>query len=119
MNEYLNRRQHERHDFSATPWVLSLELPQDLLSDSPLRLEGKNIGLGGMKIQTNRRIPLKRALTIHLFSRGEEEETLHLKGTVVRIEEVDEGLEEKTYGIAVRFEDVSAEAMTALSLQFA
>ncbi|NUM88055.1 MAG: PilZ domain-containing protein [Bdellovibrionales bacterium] len=119
MNEYLNRREHDRHDFSSTPWVLAVELSSDLLGDAPLRLEGRNIGFGGMKFQTNRRIPLKREVLIHLFSREKSEPVVHLKGRVVRVEEVDEGLEEKSYGIAVRFEDLSPDAMTALSLRFA
>lgn len=111
----VNRRESERVDFTTTSWVFALTLPDELLDGTPLRLEAKNISLGGIKFQTNKKIPLFSVLSMQLFERNGKAAPLVLSGKVVRIEEVDEGLPEKTYGIATRFEGLNEVDQTRLN----
>src|SRR5690606_15393750 len=64
-----NRREFDRMDFPSTPWVFMLSLPESLLDGTPLRLEAKNISPGGIKFQTNKKIPLFSVLSMQLFDR--------------------------------------------------
>ena len=111
----VNRRESERLDFTATSWVFTLTLPDELLDGAPLRLEAKNISLGGIKFQTNKKIPLFSVLSMQLFERNSGGNPISLTGKVVRIEEIDEGLPEKTYGIATRFENLGEAEQLKLS----
>jgi c-di-GMP-binding flagellar brake protein YcgR len=102
----MQRREFDRIDFPSTPWVFALALPENLLDGKPLRLEAKNISLGGVKFQTNKKIPLFSVLSMQFFDRAGKATPLDFAAKVIRVEEVDEGREEKTYGIAAQFENV-------------
>lgn len=100
---YLAERKHPRFDFSTFPLVLSLRWEEPLAEDKPVRIEGRNISRGGLKFQSNRRIALFSPLRLSLFSKGNGQELAALEAKVVRVEEVDTGLGERTYGIALEF----------------
>lgn len=108
------RRKYARKDFTECPWVFSLYLQKKSLPSEPLRLEANNISVGGLKFQTNRKIPLFDKIEVHLFEKNSKNEPLRLPAQVIRVEEIDTGLQEKIYGTAACFEDLSAELIFKL-----
>ena len=100
---YVTERRHPRIDFNQVSWVFSLRLPEPARPDHPLRLEAKNISLGGMKFVCNRRFQLFEYLHVTLFEKGSGKALPPIQGKVVRVEEVDTGRGERTYGIGMEF----------------
>jgi hypothetical protein len=100
---YFPERRFPRVDFQQLPVVFSLRLPEPAPSGKPLRLEAKNISRGGIKFLCNRRFQLFEQLQINLFERGSGKSLPNIQGKVVRVEEVDTGYGERTYGIAMEF----------------
>jgi hypothetical protein len=100
---YLAERKHPRHEFSTLPLVLSVRWEDPAPGDRPLRVEARNISEGGIKFVSNRRLALFSPIRLSLFDKSGGNELAALGGKVVRVEEVDTGLGERTYGIAVEF----------------
>lgn len=100
---YITERRHPRIDFTQVSWVFALRLPEPAGSDKPLRLEAKNISRGGMKFVCNRRFQLFEYLHVTLFEKGSGKALPVIQGKVVRVEEVDTGRGERTYGIGMEF----------------
>ncbi len=96
-------RRHPRFDFSQFSWVFSLRLPKPASPSTPVRLEARNISAGGLKFVCNNKIPLFETIQISIFDRASGSELATLNAKVVRLEEVDIGVGELTYGIAVEF----------------
>ncbi|HEY8280483.1 MAG TPA: PilZ domain-containing protein [Bdellovibrionota bacterium] len=100
---YFPERKHPRIEFHQLPLVFSLRLPDSAPSDKPPRMEAKNISKGGLKFLCNRRFTLFDSLQIALFEKSSGKPMGSLQGRVVRVEEIDTGFGERTYGIAVEF----------------
>lgn len=100
---YLAERKHPRHEFSTLPLVLSLRWEDPATEERPLRVEARNISEGGIKFVSNRRLALFSPVHLSLFDKNLGTELAALDGKVVRVEEVDTGHGERTYGIAVEF----------------
>jgi hypothetical protein len=100
---YLIERRYPRLNFAQTSWVFSLRLPEPAKPDKPLRLEAKNISRGGMKFVCNRRFQLFEYLHVSFFEKGTGKSFPTVQGKVVRVEEIDTGRGERTYGIALEF----------------
>ncbi len=100
---YIPERRHPRTDFSRLPWVFSLRLPKPADPDAPLRLEAKNISAGGVKFLCNRVFELFELLHVSLFEKATGKPLPPLQGKVVRVEEINTGFGERTYGIALEF----------------
>lgn len=100
---YIPERRYPRTDFNQLPWVFSLRLPKPADPESPLRLEAKNISAGGLKFMCNRRFALFELITVALFEKATGKPLPLVQGKVVRVEEVDTGFGEKTYGVALEF----------------
>src|SRR5687768_16924682 len=111
---YLIERRHPRVDFSQLSWVFTLRLPEPARPDKPLRLEAKNISLGGIKFVCNRRFQLFEYLHLTLFEKGSGKALPTIQGKVVRVEEIDTGRGERTYGIAMEFVSGMEELATIL-----
>lgn len=110
---YITERKHPRIDFTQVSWVFALRLPEPSRPDKPLRLEAKNISRGGIKFVCNRRFQLFEYLHVTLFEKGSGKALPAIQGKVVRVEEIDTGRGERTYGIAVEFVS-GAEELAAL-----
>lgn len=100
---YLAERKHPRFDFSPLPLVLAVRWEEAAPEDRPVRVEARNISEGGMKFVSNRRLSLFSPIHLSLFDKILGTELAALDGKVVRVEEVDTGLGERIYGIAVQF----------------
>lgn len=100
---YFPERRHPRYDFGLLPWVFSLQVPAPAAPERPLRLEAKNISGGGMKFVCNRRFPLFEILQLSLLDKKNGKTVLTPQGKVVRVEEIDTGFGERTFGIALEF----------------
>lgn len=100
---YHPARKYPRFEFSVLPFVLSVRWDQPVADERPIRIEGRNVSRGGIKFSSNRRIALFEAVHLSLFDKNQGQELAALEGKVVRVEEVDTGLGERTYGIAVEF----------------
>jgi hypothetical protein len=111
---YLPERRHPRFEFAQFPWVFSLQLDKAWQEDKPLRLEAKNLSLGGLKFQSNRRIPLFEEVQVVIFAKSDGKELSRVRGRVVRLEEVDTGFGEKSYGIALAFTQEEGSRLAAL-----
>lgn len=85
------------------PWVFSLRLPSPASQERPLRLEARNISRGGMKFLSNQRFQLFEYLHVNFFEKGSGKAVPAIQGKVVRVEEIDTGFGERTYGIAMEF----------------
>lgn len=96
-------RKHPRIDFQKRPWVFGLQAIAPASSERPHRIEAKNIGLGGCKFSSNHKIPLFQEVQITIYSQMSGTILAQIKGKVVRLEEVDTGQDEKSFGIAVQF----------------
>ena len=102
MSHYPERR-HPRFEFLPLPLVFSLHMAEPAPIDKPLRLEAKNISEGGMKFVCNRRFRLFERIELGFFEKTGGKALSPLHGKVVRVEEVDTGYGERTYGIALEF----------------
>jgi hypothetical protein len=100
---YLAERKHPRFEFAPLPLVLSVRWDEPAPEDKPIRVEARNISEGGIKFVSNRRLALFSPIHLSLFDKNQGNELAALGGKVVRVEEVDTGLGERTYGIAVEF----------------
>lgn len=107
-------RAHKRKEFQETPWTFALFLQEQQAPQDPFRLEAKNISLGGLKFLCNRKIPLFETLQVHLFDQKEKGEPIKLMAKVIRVEEIDIGLAEKTYGLAAKFDSLPDRFLPAL-----
>jgi hypothetical protein len=96
-------RKSPRFDFSTLPLVFQLSLKTTLDQESPTRLEARNISRHGMKFYSNRKIPLFEQTIISLFEKKTGNLVAEITSKVVRLEEIDIGVGERTYGIAVEF----------------
>jgi hypothetical protein len=109
---FFQERRFPRIEFHQVPWVFTLRLSDPVSSDKPLRLEARNISRGGLKFYSNRRFTLFEVLQIHLLEKTTGKPLLPLQGKVVRVEEIETGYGERTYGIAMEF----AAGIEALSI---
>lgn len=110
---YFPERRFQRVDFATLPWVFTLQLQEAASSDRPLRLEARNIGRGGFKFVCNRRFTLFEPLAFHFFDKQSGRPLPAVRGKIVRVEEIDTGYGERTFGIAVEF-TAGAEALPLL-----
>lgn len=101
-------RRFTRTDFRQLPWVFALKLNAPYAGERPLRVEARNIGAGGFKFVSNLRIPVFSEVQVSFFENLSGKELISLTGKVVRLEEVDTGQGEKTFGLALEFADTSA-----------
>ncbi|MGE3260543.1 MAG: PilZ domain-containing protein [Bacteriovoracia bacterium] len=104
---YDESRRFERTEFRLLPWVFTLTLDAPFAGDRPLRVEARNIGIGGMKFVSNQRIPIFSAVEVSFFENQTGKELAKVTGKVIRVEEVDTGLGEKTFGMALEFAESS------------
>ncbi len=100
---YPIQRRHPRIPFAQVPWIFALELPQTMKDESPLRVEPKNISVGGLKFVTNMKFPLFTELRVELFQKENGQVVSAVEGKVIRVEEVDTGYGERSFGIAIEF----------------
>lgn len=91
------------YDFQTLPWIFSIKLARPLEDGHPLRIEAKSLSEDGLKFQSNKRVPLFEQIQVSLFDKASGKEALSLLGKVVRLEEVDTGIGEKTYRISLSF----------------
>jgi hypothetical protein len=96
-------RKSPRLDFSALPLLFQLSLKTTMDQDSPTRMEARNISRHGMKFYSNRKIPLFEQTQISLFEKKTGKLVAEITSKVVRLEEIDIGVGERTYGISVEF----------------
>lgn len=104
MSFYQNRR-FPRMDFKVFPWVFALRLDAPFEENRPLRVEAKNISQGGIKFFSNHKLPLFSVVEIALYEKATGKELAQAHGKVIRLEEIDTGQGEKTYGIALEFQN--------------
>jgi PilZ domain len=100
---YFPERRHPRFEFQTFPWVLSVTVGEPCRADKPTRIEAKNVSQGGLKFLSNRKFQLFENVQISLFEKGTGKTLVALGGKVVRVEEIDTGFGERTYGIAMQF----------------
>jgi hypothetical protein len=110
---YDESRRFPRTEFRNLPWVFALKMDSAFTGDKPLRVEARNIGPVGMKFVSNHKIPIFSEVEISFFENGTGKELVKLTGKVTRVEEVDTGQGEKTYGTALEFAE-SASLKTLL-----
>jgi hypothetical protein len=108
-------RKHPRILFHLTPWVFSLTQKNTPTLETPLRLEARNVSLGGLKFFSNYKFPLFEKLQIALFEKGSRGDPIELKGHIVRVEETDTGQAEKIYGLAIEFQSVESADLQRLT----
>lgn len=96
-------KRNPRFEFGHFPWVFALHLTEPAGEERPMRVEARNISKDGLKFVSNRKIPLFEQVQVVLFEKKTGKEVVTLLGKVVRVEEVDIGTGESTYGIAVEF----------------
>jgi hypothetical protein len=101
--DYEIDRQFPRHAFQKTPWIFALQITSKDLTATTLQLEAQNISLGGMRILSNKKIPIFTTVVVQLLDKEGKKPPLPLSGKVVRVDETDLGLDEKTFGMAVEF----------------
>lgn len=111
---YFPERRFPRVEFQQLSWVFSLRLPEPAQPDKPLRLEARNISRCGIKFLCNRRFQLFEYLQVSLFEKGSGKSVPPIQGKVVRVEEIDTGFGERTYGIAMDFVSGSEELASLL-----
>jgi hypothetical protein len=106
MTFYQNRR-FPRWDFKVFPWVFALRLDKPFEEERPLRVEAKNISQGGLKFFSNHKISLFSLVEVSVFEKCSGKELAQATGKVIRLEEIDTGRGEKTFGIALEFQDAN------------
>jgi len=111
---YFPERRHARIETHKLAWVFSLKLPEAPPPEKPLRLEARNISAGGLKFHCNRRFQLFENLSVAFFEKMSGTALPALEGKVVRVEEIDTGFGEKTYGVALEFMSGSEELAALL-----
>lgn len=111
--DFESQRQFERIPFAQTPWLFTIEAPEPSFLQNPAQLEAQNISLGGLKFNSNHKIAVFREVKIRLLDRRGLIEPIQVKARVIRVEETDLGLDEKTFGMAVSFDTLS-ESIRAL-----
>jgi hypothetical protein len=112
------RRKHSRKAFNQTPWLFTLLLQNSPMNDRPLRLEAKNIGMGGIKFHANYKFPLFQNIQIQFLDKTSRHDPIVVTAQIIRVEETDTGLSEKTYGLAAKFTEVPREnALFELALK--
>ena len=107
MSFYQNRR-FPRLEFKLFPWVFALRLEAPFTENRPLRVEARNLSQGGLKFFSNHKIPLFDKVEVSFYEKASGKELAGLQGKVIRLEEIDTGQGEKTYGIALEFADAQA-----------
>jgi hypothetical protein len=100
---YFPERKFPRVDFSQLPWVFTLRVPEPAGPDKPFRLEARNVSRGGIKFSCNRRFELFEVLEVQFLLKASGKPLPATRGKVVRVEEIDTGYGERTYGIALEF----------------
>jgi len=110
---YFPERRYPRVEFQPLPWIFSLRLPSSPPQDRPLRLEARNISRSGLKFLCNQRFALFELLTFSLLEKSSGKPLAEISGKVVRVEEIDTGYGERTFGIAMEF-DSGADSLAAL-----
>jgi len=100
---FTENRRHPRFPFLTQPLVFSVALEEAAPPERSLRVEARDISLCGMKFFSNRKIPVFTAVQFSLFGKQDGREVATISGKVVRLEEIDTGHGEKTYGIALEF----------------
>src|SRR4051812_1849793 len=100
---YFPERKHPRFEFARMPWVFSLKLTEPAAQEKPLRLEARNISGGGLKFVSNRRFSLFELLHCSFIEKGSGKHLSTVQGKIVRVEEIETGFGERTYGIALSF----------------
>jgi hypothetical protein len=111
--KYFPERKYPRVEFHQVPWVFTLRLPDAASPDKPLRLEARNVSRGGLKFFCNRRFTLFESLRVDFLEKAGGKPLPPVLGKVVRVEEIDTGFGERTYGIAMEFTSGTA-ALAAL-----
>jgi len=112
--DYEVRRQFPRVPFSRTPWVFALKLDSDELAMSPLQLEAQNISLGGLRFLANKKIAIFSKVSIQLLDKEGKKTPITAQGKVVRVDETDLGLEEKTFGMSIEFTSLPEKTLDAI-----
>lgn len=107
-------RKYPRVLFTTTPWVFGL-VQSRTQPETPLRLEARNVSMGGIKFFSNYKFPLFEKLQMSLFDKDSKGEPIHLNGQIVRVEETDTGQKEKIYGLAVEFKSVDGVELARLA----
>ncbi len=101
---YFQERRHPRLEFRQFPWVFSLRLLKNAELDRPFRLEAQNISRTGLKFLCNRRFSLFEHLHVNFFEKSSGKALVSpLEGKIVRVEDIETGFGERTYGIAMEF----------------
>ena len=100
---YFPERRYPRVEFQQLSWVFTLRLMEAASPDKPLRLEARNISRGGMKFSCSRRFGLFEILQINLLEKSTGKPLSPMQGKVVRVEEIDTGFGDRTYGVALEF----------------
>lgn len=113
--EFTTERQFPRFPFQRTPWIFTLEIVDAEFMNSPVQLEALNISLGGLKFHSNKKIAIFNEVSIRLVDKEGRASPLTLSGKVIRVEETDVGLEEKTFGMAIEFSELHSETKQKLS----
>jgi hypothetical protein len=102
---FVTERRYPRLPFASLPWVFSLQLKEAAPGDQPFRVEARDISRCGIKFFSNRKIPLFEQVYVVLFAKADGRELARLTGKVVRLEDIDTGMGERTYGIALDLVD--------------
>ena len=111
---YFPERRHPRFEFQKLPWVLSLRLGAPSWPEKPTRVEAKNLSQGGLKFFSNRKFQLFEVLQVSLYEKESGKSLITLTGKVVRVEEIDTGFGDRTFGIAIQFLSNTANLGTIL-----
>lgn len=98
-------RRFARTEFRQLPWTFALKWDTAFTGNAPLRVEARNISAVGMKFMCNHRLAMFTAVEVSLFENATGKELLRLSGKVIRLEEIDTGQREKTYGVALEFDE--------------
>lgn len=102
------RRQQTRVDFSKLPWVFCLRADDFSTAKTPTRIEACDISVSGIRMRSNRRIDIFTDFDFQLLHKEKNIAPIEISAKVVRVEETDLGLEEKTYTIAAEFNNDTA-----------
>jgi hypothetical protein len=102
---FLTERRYPRLPFASQPWVFSLQLKEPAQGDLPFRVEARDISRCGLKFYSNRKIPLFEQVYVIIFAKADGRELARVTGKVVRLEDIDTGMGERTYGIALDLVD--------------
>lgn len=96
-------RKSARIEFADLPLLFHLSVKTTMEQDAPTRIEARNISRNGVKFYSNRRIPLFEQVNLSFYEKKSGNLVAEILAKVVRLEEIDIGVGERTYGIAVEF----------------